>query len=158
TASSTLDGGEGFNSVDYEFVFSGPGMTINLTAGSGSRGDVLINIQGVIGSSYNDSIIGNLFGDSVNGYTGNDTIEGSAGADTLDGSSGINIASYTGSAIGVTVNLATGTGSGGDAQGDVLFNIQGLIGSGYADSLVGTSGADSLEGGAGDDTLIGGLG
>ena len=62
------------------------------------------------------------------------------------------------SSAGVSVNLATGTGSGGDAQGDVLTGIEMVIGSALADRLTGSTGADVLLGGGGNDVLIGGLG
>jgi Ca2+-binding RTX toxin-like protein len=89
-------------------------------------------------------------------------------------------ASYIWSQSGVRVDLraydlfgnpaSTGPGHGftGDAAGDVLFNIQNLIGSSKDDVLNGNDGNnvlhgggfgnDTLVGGAGDDTLIGGQG
>ena len=64
--------------------------------------------------------------------------------------------------VGVAVNLATGRGFGGSAEGDVLTSIEGLIGSYYNDYLVGDAqynefyghnGADILDGGEGGDLL-----
>ena len=46
-------------------------------------------------------------------------LRGGAGPDTLDGGAGSDTASYYTSAAGVTVNLMTGAGTGGDAQGDI---------------------------------------
>src|SRR6185437_12898238 len=62
------------------------------------------------------------------------------------------------SAVGVTVNLTTGSGSGGDAAGDSLIGIEGLIGSAVTDVLIGDANANTLIGNAGDDTLQGGAG
>jgi Ca2+-binding RTX toxin-like protein len=62
------------------------------------------------------------------------------------------------SAAGVNVSLATGIGSGGDAQGDTLFNFENLRGSDSADVLAGDSNANVIEGLGGADTLIGGFG
>src|SRR5262249_57705343 len=76
----------------------------------------------------------------------------------LDGGAGNDTASYDTSSTAVTVNLATGTGSGGDAQGDTLTNIENLIGSTFNDTLIGDQNANVLIGGAGADTLIGGGG
>ena len=45
---------------------------------------------------------------------------GRGGADTLIGGAGTDFADYSASLTGVDVNLATGTGLGGDAQGDTL--------------------------------------
>jgi Ca2+-binding RTX toxin-like protein len=47
----------------------------------------------------------------------------------------------------------TGTGSGGDAEGDTLINIEKLIGSAFNDTLEGNAGANTLTGGAGIDTV-----
>jgi serralysin len=58
----------------------------------------------------------------------------------------------------VNVNLATGMGSGGDAQGDKLINIQNVTGSAFDDFLTGDSLNNLLIGGAGNDTLDGGPG
>ena len=57
----------------------------------------------------------------------------------------------------VTVNLATGVGTGGDAAGDVFLSIEGLIGSTFDDILTGDIN-DTLVGGGGNDTLVGGSG
>jgi Ca2+-binding RTX toxin-like protein len=58
----------------------------------------------------------------------------------------------------VTVNLATGTASGGDAAGDTFSSIENLTGSAFADVLTGEGNANTLDGGAGADTLVGGDG
>ena len=54
---------------------------------------------------------------------------------------------------GVTVSLMTGTGSGGDAQGDRLLNIENLVGSNFDDTLEGGTVSGSLDGGLGNDTV-----
>ena len=54
---------------------------------------------------------------------------------------------------GVNVSLATGVGSGGDAEGDTLANIENLTGSGQNDTLEGDGGNNLLAGGAGTDTV-----
>ncbi len=58
----------------------------------------------------------------------------------------------------VRVDLALGTGTGGDAEGDVLISIEDLTGSAYADTLIGSSVANLLRGDDGDDILRGGAG
>ena len=89
------------------------------------------------------------------------------GADTIEGGAGSDTASYKSSDAGVAVNLATGTASGGHAEGDTLSGIENLDGSNGADRLTGDSGAnilrglggaDTFEGGAGADTIEGGTG
>ncbi len=69
------------------------------------------------GNNLNNVIIGN---------GGNNTLAGLGGADSLDGGAGIDTASYATSDSAVTVSLMTGTGSGGDAGGDTLVNIENL--------------------------------
>ena len=51
------------------------------------------------------------------------------------------------------MNLVTGKGSGGHAQGDTLLEIENLVGSAFADTLIGDGEANVLDGGAGNDTL-----
>ena len=90
----------------------------------------------------------------------NNSIIGGTGADTLDGGAGVDWVSYFESGEGgVTISLAGGTGSGGNAAGDVLIAVENLTGAQYgANSLVGNSGANTLVGGSGADTLDGGAG
>ena len=80
------------------------------------------------------------------------------GADRLDGGLGSDTASYYTGAAGVTVNLATGTGAGGDAQGDTLVSIENVNGSTGADQITGSALANALNGWAGQDVLRGGGG
>ncbi|MEJ2035477.1 MAG: calcium-binding protein, partial [Maritimibacter sp.] len=101
---------------------------------------------------------GGIGDDIIHGNGGNDTLIGGAGADVLDGGAGHDTASYQSSAAGVTVDLATGTGSGGDAAGDTFSGIENLTGSDFADTLTGDAGSNTLIGGAGNDTLNGGAG
>jgi Ca2+-binding RTX toxin-like protein len=65
---------------------------------------------------------------------------------------------YVNSSDAVQVNLLTGVGTGGDAEGDVLSGIDNLVGSTFNDTLTGNAYANMLEGGAGNDTLYGGDG
>jgi Ca2+-binding RTX toxin-like protein len=115
------------------------------------------------GGAGHDTLVGAEGNDVLNGEDGDDVIFGGAGADTIDGGDGIDTVSYSGSDAAVTVNLASGTATatatGGHAQGDVLSNIENLIGSSaYGDTLTGNTGANRIEGGGGNDTLDGGGG
>jgi Ca2+-binding RTX toxin-like protein len=153
---------------------------VDLTSYGKTYGDVTI-----LGGAGNDVLWSSLGNDSLSGGTGNDTmrggwgndhltgddgndrlyggaeddtLEGGAGADVLDGGSETDEASYAASNAGVTVNLTTGTGVGGHAQGDTLTSIENVTGSSYDDSLTGNSGDNVFNGGSGDDTLYGGGG
>ena len=116
------------------------------------------------GTNNNDELYGTVDADTINGRGGHDILQGRGGADTLNGGDGYDTARYTHSSVGVAVNLATGRGFGGSAEGDVLTSIEGLIGSYYNDYLVGDAqynefyghnGADILDGGEGGDLLYG---
>ena len=58
----------------------------------------------------------------------------------------------------ITVDLAANTASGGHAEGDVLLNIERLVGSAHDDSLTGDDKDNILQGRDGDDYLYGGEG
>jgi Ca2+-binding RTX toxin-like protein len=125
------------------------------------KGDLLSGLAG------NDTLSGLAGDDTLQGGVGNDVLRGGAGADHLDGGAGVDTAIYSESSVGVTVNIALGTGIGGNAQGDVLTGIENVYGSSgndvltggaTANTLVGNAGNDVLDGGAGKDTLSGGAG
>jgi len=111
-----------------------------------------------LGDNSANRIFGGLGNDELQGRFGNDTLEGGAGADTLNGGGNRDAVSYAASSAAVSVNFFSGIATGGDAQGDVFFKIDDLIGSGFNDVLVGTFFDNVLEGGAGADTLNGGAG
>ncbi len=96
--------------------------------------------------------------DTLYGGAGDDVLEGGAGADLLDGGDGVDEIRYLGSASGVTVNLLSGAGSGGEAAGDSFVSIENVRGSNYADSITGDGGDNRLFGYDGDDMLSGGGG
>jgi Ca2+-binding RTX toxin-like protein len=109
----------------------------------------------LFGTRFNDTLKGGGGADYLNGIASDDILEGGAGADTLDGGDGIDAAIYLNSASGVTVDLQTGFGAGGDAQGDILDTIEDLVGSKYGDTLTGNGGANVIEGGEGWDIIDG---
>ncbi len=111
-----------------------------------------------------DTLLGGAGEDSLVGGAGNDVLAGGAGADTLEGGDGRDLLDYRGSDA-VEVSLALGTGSGGDAAGDVFSGFEWLAGGDGDDALTGDAGdnrifggvgLDVLNGAAGTDTLIGG--
>jgi Ca2+-binding RTX toxin-like protein len=93
--------------------------------------------------------------DTLSGTEFRDQFFSSPGADVIDGKGDIDLLNYLGSASGVTVDLAHGTGSGGDAEGDQITSIESVTGSSFADVLTGTGGSNELQGRSGDDNLVG---
>ncbi len=155
-----LDGGVGTDTASYSG--SGAGVTIDLLAGTGvggdGEGDTLTGIENVIGSAYDDLLWGDAGVNTLTGGAGDDNLVSGTLATVLDGGDGTDWANYTRSAAAVTVNLATGVLSGGDAEGDTLISIEKLWGSLHNDILTGDAEANYLGGYGGDDTLEGGAG
>jgi Ca2+-binding RTX toxin-like protein len=112
----------------------------------------------IYGSNYSNTLYGTSGADAIYGLGGNDSLKGAGGADHLDGGAGIDAALYSDSSVGVAVNLATGRGYGGTAEGDTLVSIENVFGSNYNDTLTGNSSANELRGGDGNDVLKGGGG
>ena len=152
-----LLGGAGMDTVSYSG--SDEAVTVDLEAGAGKRGhaegDVIVDVENVLGSGYGDALEGDGGANQLSGSGGDDVLEGGAGADLLDGGLGADTVSYSGSDEAVTVDLETGTGKGGHAEGDVIVDVENVLGSGYGDVLEGDSDANRLSGADGDDRLSG---
>jgi Ca2+-binding RTX toxin-like protein len=136
--------------------------TAGMVFGDHAANDVIKNFTNITGSTLGDVLTGNKFANILDGGNGNDTLIGKGGADTLLGDDGTDIASYQGSALGVTVTLgkdgAQSIGKGGDAAGDKLMQIEGLTGSAGNDVLTGNNVDNNLDGKEGDDIIEGGVG
>src|ERR671911_208982 len=88
------------------------------------------------GTNLADRIFGLGGNDALEGLDGDDLLEGGAGMDDQYGGNGFDLASYRSSGAGVSVRLNLSYGEGGDAQGDGLYDIEGVVGSAHADLLV----------------------
>ncbi|WP_270936796.1 calcium-binding protein [Falsiroseomonas oryzae] len=134
----------------------------------GQLGDDMIFCGGgrdiASGGSGNDWLYGGPGNDTLYGAAGRDVLEGGLGADILiggfgrDAPAGDDWASYETSHARVVVDLSTGTGRFGHAEGDRLFGIPNVAGSRFDDTLTGDAGDNWLAGEAGDDLLRGGDG
>jgi Ca2+-binding RTX toxin-like protein len=174
-------------------------LATNIASGGTGSGDTFYSIENLIGSDDridrfigtaaanhfwgqgggdyfnggggNDILDGGRDGDIIYGEGGNDTVIGGSGQDYLNGGAGIDTVVYSGSAAGVTIDLAHGTANGGDGDGpvqivgrgttirhDILAGFENAVGSAFDDHLIGTAGHNILSGGGGDDTLTGGRG
>jgi Ca2+-binding RTX toxin-like protein len=162
-------GGAGLDTAAYGSSDRGVAVDLALGRGTGgdAQGDRLEGIEALVGSGFGDVLTGDAADNRLTGRAGDDLLRGGGGADllvggqgadTLDGGAGIDRASYAASDSGIEVDLALGTGRGGDAEGDVLIGIEHLIGTAFHDHLHGDGGANTLNGGAGDDEILGGAG
>lgn len=166
----TLDGGDGFDFASYADVTTG--LVIDLVGSTDTGeaiGDVFNNIEGVIGSSGNDTIIGGHASiRTLKGEAGNDTFKAlDLSTDSIDGGLGIDtidMAGSSGTAITLTsvryssVEVVTGTASNETMDASAWAGAIMLDGGGGDDTLTGGSASDVLRGGAGNDSLTGGLG
>ena len=160
-------------------------LLINGANGGDATGDVLVEIEDVQGSMFDDILSGNHKDNRLDGWYGDDILEGRGGTDTLIGGdgddiiyagadgdrlsrgNGIDLLSYRGRAAGVTVNLRNGTGSGGDIIGDFddtnqfhqntsgLSEFENLDGSKLGDNLTGDLGNNIIRGLNGADVING---
>ncbi|BCW88357.1 hypothetical protein sos41_14960 [Alphaproteobacteria bacterium SO-S41] len=173
-----LEGQGGFDFVTYRFAPAG--LTVSLAAPEANtgdaQGDTYLEVEGILGSYFNDNLSGDAGGNIVQGFAGNDFIfgaggndyvvgddgddvlEGGLGADVVDGGAGTDTASYRSAGAAVTVNLATPASNTGEAQGDIYTSIENLLGSQFGDTLTGNAGANVITGGSGADRLTGGGG
>lgn len=148
----------------------GPVSQVVVSYSNGDNVTHAVNVTDIyfdpIKSTGDDSLSGGAGNDSLYGGEGLDTLEGGTGADHLEGGAGQDTADYSASSAAVTVDLAAGTGVGGDAQGDTLVGVDGIIGSDHDDTLLGYNGqsltgdvatdyTNIFDGGAGDDYIDG---
>ncbi|WP_406736559.1 Hint domain-containing protein [Thioclava sp. GXIMD4215] len=159
---------------------------------SGGTGNDLL-----YGDAGNDTLLGDEGNDTIHGGDGADAITGGSGNDSLDGGADADVF-FFGDGWGIDTVLGGGTtttgsdndilnfyslghgvtitssdfedGSATDGTSSLTYdNIEGYVGSNYADSLDGAldgsgfyanmeAGDDTVQAGAGDDTLFGGDG
>lgn len=137
-----IDGGTGTDVVYFDDATTG--LTVNLQTGAiggAAAGVTLLNIEGVVGGSGNDTLTGlATVASTLSGGAGDDVLTGGSGADTFDGGTGHDtvygslgadtitdlddlVLDYSASPSSVVL-YSTGTytyaGMGGYADGDTL--------------------------------------
>lgn len=145
-------------------------LAIGVQQNTGGAGlDTLINIENLVGSSFNDNLIGNTKNNSLNGRAGNDTLDGGVGSDSMIG--GLGNDSFVVNVVGdvVTENLNEGTDTVNSSVTYTLpANVENLTltgaspingtGNGLVNTITGNAANNQLNGGAGNDTINGGIG
>jgi len=160
-----INGGKGFDEVRYDSDAGAGGtaaVTVNLATGTATDGfgntDTLSNIETVGGTAQADTLIGNSRTNLFRGLAGADAINGGDGFDEVRYDRDANF----GGNLAVTVNLATQTATDGFGNTDTLISIEGVRGTGLADTFIGNGednsftgigGADAFDGGAGSDEV-----
>jgi Ca2+-binding RTX toxin-like protein len=143
-------------------ILSGLGGIDRIRGDAYSNAGTLICGDDIIyGGDGNDLLYGDVEVNTGTLTGGNDTIEGGAGGDVMQGGTNTDLGdtlSYASSNLGVTVNLAANTSSGGHATGDTFSGFENATGSIHVDYLTGNSGANRLFGGDSGDSLYGGGG
>lgn len=183
---NVLLGGAGTDLASYRTMETG--VWVDLAAGAYSAAgtwDSFDSIEGLEGGEANDALFGDdaanrILGwrgaDTLSGRDGNDELDGEEGddwlvggqgADSLQGGEGIDVVSSASDIAGVVVHLLNGWAQDGWGTIDTLAGIEGIVGSGFNDTLVGNAiangiigddGNDWIVGDAGDDVLEGGSG
>lgn len=75
----TLDGGDGFDTVDYSGFTSA--VTVNLGGAGSNTSHTYISIEHLVGSAFADQLTGSANDEAFTGGAGNDTMSGGNGAD-----------------------------------------------------------------------------
>ncbi|NBT82981.1 MAG: calcium-binding protein, partial [Betaproteobacteria bacterium] len=157
--SDTLDGGSNGtfgDTVDYAAATAG--VVVDLTTGVASDGgggsDVLIDIEHVTATRFDDNLRGNSSTNWFRPGAGNDTVDGQAGRDVV---------MYEDATAGVEIDLRAGvarSASSVDAGvgNDILISIEAAHGSRFDDKVTLSDAGGYVFGRAGNDTLIGGAG
>jgi hypothetical protein len=145
-----------------------------LEAGDSTRGVFAYGDDGndkLLGNTGDDNLIGGAGNDLLHGLAGKDFLSGGDGDDRLiagpdpdmiDGGAGNDTADFSESSAGINVDLRITlkpvAGLGGYSQGDLLNDVENIVGSKLDDMLIGDIGNNVLDGGSGNDTLDGGDG
>jgi Ca2+-binding RTX toxin-like protein len=167
-----IHGGDGVDLIDGEGhtdTIFGRGGVDTLIGGSDTPNDGPWPNH-LYGGPDNDWLIGGAGNDILHGGAGNDTLNGGHGADELNGDEdndaidggGVafgqslrDLVAYTSAPSAVTIDMNSGTLNTGSAGTDTISNVQGVLGSPWADTLTASNQGSVLRGGEGNDTLYG---
>jgi Ca2+-binding RTX toxin-like protein len=153
----------------------GPDTQTAIASGGDATGDILIGIEGLIGTRFNDTLTGNSLDNVLAGGLANDTLDGKGGIDTADYSRdhfydigdaadrvnvqlGLNGAAGTTAKFKLEVIPGTLTQAFVQRGTDQLISIENVTGTAGSDAIAGNELDNVLDGRGGDDLIDGGLG
>lgn len=138
-------------------------MMVVTNAGA-AEGDSYMGVDNITGSAYADRLFGDndantLIGgdgnDALFGRNGDDMFIGGNGRDIFSGGGGFDTVDYSGESGRVTVDMMERIVASDAAEGDRLYSIESVIGTGFNDRIFGNNDGNLIEGGAGNDSLFG---
>jgi Ca2+-binding RTX toxin-like protein len=153
----TIDGGAGFDGVDYNSEDFGDinGVVVNLATGVArdefGDTDKLSNIEAVRSTTLSDELIGNAANNEFLPLLGFDYIDGGAGIDLVT----YEFDHFDGGDTGILGDLGLGQVIDTGSDVDTLLRIENLGGSAFEDEIRGSAGNNRLEGFAGGDLMVG---
>ncbi len=157
----TLVGGNGNDTAVYTDASAGVTIDLRVTGPQATSVgfDVLIGIEGLVGSAFDDVLIGDAGANRIDAGAGNDIVQGSAGDDVLIGGAGADTLYYGDLTDAVQINLAAGQVSAGTQGGnDQVSGFENVILGAGNDLLIGDAADNYVEGRGGDDQLFGAAG
>ena len=150
-----INGGDDIDIVDYSDATSGVSIDLSgssVTVGAGLGIDTLVDIEGALGSKFDDVFFSN--NNQNNTFYGGDS---TANGDTVDYSKYLKNTTDK-----VEVNLSSNTvdilQNGIKTATDTLDNIENITGTAGHDIISGDDDKNTLKGAKGDDTISGGIG
>ncbi len=171
---SLIQTGSGFDNINLALSTGGTNPFTSSHIDARTNSDQIIGSAGqdmllgdtandtLSGGGANDTLVGGGGNDSLIGDAGNDVIRGGSSADTLNGGAGsedmMDFSDGTGAVAFTLVQSATGNNAVLTAGGlgtDIYSNFEGVIGTGFNDTLTGSAAADFIRGGAGNDVING---
>jgi Ca2+-binding RTX toxin-like protein len=143
-----MSGGRGALDI-VAFVNASAGVEASLAShhATGEGNDQLTAFEVIMGSDARDILTGNASDNMLYGLNGNDHVDGGDGFDYVG---------YLRTDAPVSADLNSGFSLG--EGNDLLFNVEGLIGTQADDQLFGDTGNNALIGWGGNDILQGGDG
>jgi len=155
-----LIGGLGIDTASYAGAGSAVAVTLALVTAQNTGGagiDTISGVEGLLGSSFADTLTGNSSVNRIDGGAGADHMSGGGGDDTYVVDSAGDVVSEAPGAGTDTVISSVSFTLGGNVERLTLSGVANVNGFGSAadNILVGNSGNNILGGGLGDDTLTG---